>query len=36
MLTGAPKEHPTGKLGVGTFDDTGNIAEITIWSKPAN
>jgi len=27
------KELPTGKLGVGSFDDLGNFAEITVWGK---
>ena len=27
------KEFPVGRLGVGTFDDLGNYAEITVWGK---
>lgn len=33
MLAGSVKELATGQLGVGTFDDIGNIAEITVWAK---
>jgi hypothetical protein len=27
------QELPEGKLGVGSFDDLGNFAEITVWGK---
>ena len=24
---------PAGRIGVGSFDDTGDFAEITVWGK---
>jgi hypothetical protein len=36
LMTTDRKELPTGKLGVGSFDDLGNIAEITVWGKKAD
>ncbi|MDB5322769.1 MAG: iaaA [Phycisphaerales bacterium] len=30
------QELPEGKLGVGSFDDLGNFAEITVWGKKAD
>jgi hypothetical protein len=36
FMTSDRKELPAGKLGVGSFDDTGNFAEITIWGKKVN
>ncbi|HSI37218.1 MAG: hypothetical protein ACAI43_13675 [Phycisphaerae bacterium] len=33
MLATDSKALPTGQLGVGSFDDTANFAEITIWGK---
>ncbi len=35
FMTSDRKELPAGKVGVGSFDDTGNFAEITIWGKKA-
>jgi hypothetical protein len=33
LMTADRKEFPTGKVGVGSFDDIGNFAEITVWGK---
>ncbi len=30
------RNFPSGRLGVGSFDDTGNFAEITVWGKKVN
>jgi len=32
MLAKSDK-HPVGRVGVGSFDDTGHFAEITVWGK---
>lgn len=29
------KTFPAGQVGVGSFDDTGNFAQITVWGKKA-
>jgi hypothetical protein len=29
------KTFPVGRVGVGSFDDTGDFAEITVWGKKA-
>lgn len=31
----ADKTFPVGQVGVGSFDDTGHFAEITVWGKKA-
>lgn len=31
LMTTDRKDLPAGKLGFGSFDDTGNFAEVTIW-----
>lgn len=36
LMTTDRKELPAGKLGVGSFDDIGNFAEITVWGKKAD
>ena len=36
LMTTDHKELPAGKLGVGSFDDIGNFAEITVWGKKAD
>ncbi len=36
LMTTGSKEFPTGKLGVGSFDDLGNFAEIIVWGKKAD
>jgi hypothetical protein len=36
IMTSEDKTIPAGRLGVGSFDDTGNIAEITVWGQKAN
>ena len=36
LMTTNRKELPTGRLGVGSFDDLGNFAEITVWGKKAD
>jgi len=33
MLATESKSLPTGGLGIGSFDDTANFAEITVWGK---
>jgi hypothetical protein len=33
VMTADNKSFPVGKVGVGTFDDLGNFASITIWGK---
>jgi hypothetical protein len=35
LMTTDRKDLPAGKLGFGSFDDTGNFAEVTIWGKRA-
>jgi hypothetical protein len=35
-MTTDRKDLPVGKLGVGSFDDLGNFAEITVWGKKAD
>jgi hypothetical protein len=35
LLTTDNKNFPTGRLGVGSFDDIANFAEITVWAKKA-
>lgn len=32
-MKGNDKTFPTGRVGVGSFDDTGNFARITVWGK---
>lgn len=36
IMTAESKALPEGRLGVGSFDDIGNFAEITIWGKKAD
>jgi hypothetical protein len=36
LMTTDRKELPTGMVGVGSFDDIGNFAEITVWGKKAD
>jgi hypothetical protein len=36
LMTTDRKDLPVGKLGVGSFDDLGNFAEITVWGKKAD
>jgi hypothetical protein len=31
----ADKTFPVGQVGVGSFDDTGDFAEVTVWGKKA-
>jgi hypothetical protein len=31
LMTADRKEFPTGKVGVGSCDDIGNFAEVTVW-----
>jgi hypothetical protein len=33
LMTTDRKDLPIGKLGIGSFDDIGNFAEITVWGK---
>ena len=33
LMTTDRKDLPTGRLGVGSFDDIGNFAQITVWGK---
>jgi hypothetical protein len=33
LMTTDRKELPAGKLGFGSFDDTGNFAAITVWGR---
>jgi hypothetical protein len=35
ILAAKSDKLPAGKLGVGTFDDTGAVAQITVWGKKA-
>jgi len=35
IMTAKNDKFPAGKLGVGTFDDTGTFASITVWGKRA-
>ena len=35
MLATDSKALPAGGLGVGSFDDIANFAEITVWGKKA-
>jgi len=35
VMTSDDKTIMTGRLGAGSFDDTGNIAEITVWGVKA-
>ena len=35
IMTAKNDKFPAGKLGVGTFDDIGNFASITVWGKKA-
>jgi hypothetical protein len=33
VMTSDSKALPAGKVGVGSFDDMGNFAEVTVWGK---
>jgi hypothetical protein len=33
ILAAKSDKFPAGRLGVGTFDDTGVVAQITVWGK---
>jgi hypothetical protein len=35
IMTAKNDRFPAGRLGVGSFDDIGNFAEITVWGKRA-
>ena len=35
IMTAKNDKFPAGKLGVGSFDDTGHFARITVWGKKA-
>jgi hypothetical protein len=36
LMTTDRKDLPAGRLGVGSFDDLGNFAEITVWGRKAD
>jgi hypothetical protein len=36
IMTAKNDKFPVGKVGVGSFDDTGNFASITVWGKKAD
>jgi hypothetical protein len=36
VMTSDNKALPVGKVGVGSFDDLGNFAEMTVWGKKAD
>jgi hypothetical protein len=35
-LKAEARAFPVGRVGVGSFDDTGNFAEITLWGRKAD
>ena len=35
IMTARNDKFPAGRLGVGSFDDTGHFARITVWGKKA-
>jgi hypothetical protein len=35
VMTAQDRTFPSGRLGIGSFDDTGNFAEIVVWGKKA-
>ena len=35
VMLAEDKSFPAGRLGVGSFDDQGNFASITVWGKKA-
>lgn len=36
VMTSDNKSLPAGRVGIGSFDDLGNFAEITVWGKKAD
>jgi hypothetical protein len=36
VMKAEDRTFPTGRVGVGSFDDTGNFARITVWGRKAD